>query len=116
MTRSSLLEVLREDYVRTARAKGLMEKLIINRHALKNALLPVITIIGMEFAFLMGGLVVTEQVFNLNGLGRLLVQSVTFNDYAMTQAIVMIIVLVFVFCNIVVDILYAWLDPRIRYS
>ena len=116
MTRSSLLEVLREDYVRTARAKGLIEKLIINRHALKNALLPVITIIGMEFAFLMGGLVVTEQVFNLNGLGRLLVQSVTLKDYTMTQAIVMIIVLVFVFCNIVVDILYAWLDPRIRYS
>jgi len=116
MTRSSLLEVLREDYVRTARAKGLMEKLIINRHALKNALLPVITIIGMEFAFLMGGLVVTEQVFNLNGLGRLLVQAVTQKDYTMTQAIVMIIVLVFVFCNIVVDILYAWLDPRIRYS
>jgi peptide/nickel transport system permease protein len=116
MTRSSLLEVLREDYVRTARAKGLMEKLIINRHALKNALLPVITIIGMEFAFLMGGLVVTEQVFNLNGLGRLLVQAVTQKDYTMTQAIVMVIVLVFVFCNIVVDILYAWLDPRIRYS
>ena len=116
MTRSSLLEVLREDYIRTARAKGLMEKLIINRHALGNALLPVITIIGIEFAFLMGGLVVTEQVFNLNGLGRLLVQSVTLNDFAMTQAIVMIIVLVFVFTNFFVDILYAWLDPRIRYS
>src|SRR5699024_11029700 len=97
MTRSSLLEVLREDYVRTARAKGLREKLIINRHALGNALLPVITIIGIEFAFLIGGLVVTEQVFNLNGLGRLLVQSVTLNDYTMTQAIVMVIVLVFVF-------------------
>lgn len=115
MTRSSLLEVLREDYIRTARAKGLMEKLIINRHALGNAMLPVITIIGIEFAFLMGGLVVTEQVFNLNGLGRLLVQSVTFNDYAMTQAIVMIIVLVFVFTNFFIDILYGWLDPRIRY-
>jgi peptide/nickel transport system permease protein len=116
MTRSSLLEVLREDYVRTARAKGLKEKLIINRHALGNALLPVVTIIGIEFAFLMGGLVVTEQVFNLNGLGKLLVQSVTFNDYSMTQAIVMVIVLVFVLTNFVVDILYAWLDPRIRYS
>jgi peptide/nickel transport system permease protein len=116
MTRSSLLEVLREDYVRTARAKGLMEKLIINRHALGNALLPVITIIGIEFAFLMGGLVVTEQVFNLNGLGRLLVQAVTLNDYTLTQAIVMIIVLVFVFTNFLVDILYAWLDPRIRYA
>jgi peptide/nickel transport system permease protein len=116
MTRSSMLEVLREDYVRTARAKGLMEKLIINRHALGNALLPVVTIIGIEFAFLMGGLVVTEQVFNLNGLGRLLVQAVTLNDYTLTQAIVMIIVLVFVFTNFLVDILYAWLDPRIRYS
>jgi len=116
MTRSSLLEVLREDYVRTARAKGLREKLIINRHALGNALLPVVTIIGIEFAFLMGGLVVTEQVFNLNGLGKLLVQSVTLNDYSMTQAIVMVIVLVFVLTNFVVDILYAWLDPRIRYS
>ena len=115
MTRSSLLEVLREDYIRTARAKGLAEKLIINRHALGNAMLPVITIIGIEFAFLMGGLVVTEQVFNLNGLGRLLVQSVTMNDYALTQAIVMIIVLVFVFTNFFIDILYAWLDPRIRY-
>jgi len=116
MTRSSLLEVLREDYIRTARAKGLMEKLIINRHALRNSLLPVITVIGIEFAFLMGGLVVTEQVFNLNGLGKLLVQSVTFNDYNMTQAIVMIIVLIFVLCNVLVDITYAWLDPRIRYS
>jgi peptide/nickel transport system permease protein len=116
MTRSSMLEVLREDYVRTARAKGLLEKLIINRHALKNALLPVVTVIGIEFAFLMGGLVVTEQVFNLNGLGQLLVHSVTGKDYTMTQAIVMIIVLVFVFTNFVVDILYAWLDPRIRYS
>ncbi len=116
MTRSSLLEVLREDYIRTARAKGLREKLIINRHALKNALLPVVTVIGIEFAFLMGGLVVTEQVFNLNGLGRLLVDSVTQSDYTMTQGIVMVIVAVFVFANFLVDILYAWLDPRIRYS
>jgi peptide/nickel transport system permease protein len=116
MTRSSLLEVLREDYVRTARAKGLVEKIIINRHALKNALLPVVTVIGIEFAFLMGGLVVTEQVFNLNGLGNLLVQSVTSVDYSMTQGIVMVIVLIFVITNFFVDILYAWLDPRIRYS
>ena len=116
MTRSSLLEVLREDYVRTARAKGLREQLIINRHALKNALLPVVTVIGIEFAFLMGGLVVTEQVFNLNGLGNLLVQSVTSVDYSMTQGIVMVIVMVFVFTNFLIDILYAWLDPRIRYS
>ena len=116
MTRSAMLEVLREDYVRTARAKGLLEKIIINRHALKNALLPVVTIIGIEFAFLMGGLVVTEQVFNLNGLGKLFVEAVTNHDYALTQALVMVVVLVFVFMNFFVDILYAWLDPRIRYS
>ena len=116
MTRSALLEVLREDYIRTARAKGLMEKIIINRHALKNSLLPVVTVIGIEFAFLMGGLVVTEQVFNLNGLGKLFVESVLNNDYSMTQALVMIVVAVFVFTNFVVDLFYAWLDPRIRYA
>jgi len=116
MTRSALLEVLREDYVRTARAKGLLEKIIINRHALKNAMLPVVTVIGIEFAFLMGGLVVTEQVFNLNGLGKLFVESVTNNDYTMTQALVMLVVLIFVVTNFFVDLLYAWLDPRIRFS
>jgi peptide/nickel transport system permease protein len=116
MTRSTLLEVLREDYVRTARAKGLLEKIIINRHALKNAMLPVVTVIGIEFAFLMGGLVVTEQVFNLNGLGKLFVESVTNNDYSLTQALVMVVVTVFVFVNLVIDLLYAWLDPRIRYN
>ena len=116
MTRSALLEVLREDYVRTARAKGLLEKVIINRHALKNAMLPVVTVIGIEFAFLMGGLVVTEQVFNLNGLGKLFVESVTNNDYNLTQALVMVVVTVFVFVNLVIDLLYAWLDPRIRYT
>jgi peptide/nickel transport system permease protein len=116
MTRSALLEVLREDYIRTARAKGLMEKLIINRHALKNSMLPVVTVIGIEFAFLMGGLVVTEQVFNLNGLGKLFVESVTNQDFSMTQALVMVVVTVFIFTNFIVDILYAWLDPRIRYA
>src|SRR5215468_2979151 len=116
MTRSALLEVLREDYVRTARAKGLVEKIVINRHALKNALLPVVTVIGIEFAFLIGGLVVTEQVFNLNGLGKLFVASVTHHDYAMTQALVMLVVAISVFTNFLGDIVYAWLDPRIRYS
>jgi len=116
MTRSAMLEVLREDYIRTARAKGLLERIIINRHALKNSLLPVVTVIGIEFAFLMGGLVVTEQVFNLNGLGKLFVQSVLNADYTMTQALVMVVVIIFVFTNFVVDILYAWLDPRIRYA
>jgi len=116
LTRSAMLDYMQRDFVRTARAKGIPERRVIYGHVLRNSLLPVITVIGIEFAFLMGGLVVTEQVFNLNGLGKLLVQSVTFNDYNMTQAIVMIIVLVFVLCNVLVDITYAWLDPRIRYS
>jgi peptide/nickel transport system permease protein len=116
MTRSAMLEVLREDYIRTARAKGLIEKLVINRHALKNALLPVVTVIGIEFAFLIGGLVVTEQVFNLNGIGRLFVQAVQNQDYTLTQALVMLTVTVFVLTNLVVDLLYGWLDPRIRFA
>jgi peptide/nickel transport system permease protein len=116
MTRSAMLEVLREDYVRTARAKGLYQKLIVRRHALRNALLPVITIIGIEFAFLMGGLVVTEQVFNLNGLGKLFVESVSNHDYTMTQSLVMLVVGIFAFTNLTIDIVYAWLDPRIRYN
>jgi peptide/nickel transport system permease protein len=116
MTRSTLLEVLREDYIRTARAKGLIEKIVINRHALKNAMLPVVTIIGIEFAFLIGGLVVTEQVFNLNGIGKLFVDSVSNHDYTMVQALVMLVVLAFVVVNFLIDLCYAWLDPRIRYS
>ncbi len=116
MTRSAMLEVMREDYIRTARAKGLVNKLIVNRHALKNALLPVVTLIGIEFAFLIGGLVVTEQVFNLNGVGRLFVQAVQNQDYTLTQALVMLTVTVFVLTNLVVDLLYAWLDPRIRFA
>ncbi len=116
MTRSALLEVLREDYIRTARAKGMIEKIIINRHALKNSMLPVLTIIGIEFAFLMGGLVVTEQVFNLNGIGKLFVESVQAQDFAMTQQLVMLVVLIALLTNFVVDLIYAWLDPRIRYG
>ena len=116
MTRSAILEVMREDYIRTARAKGLIERIMVNRHALKNALLPVVTLIGIESAFLIGGLVVTEQVFNLNGIGRLLVQAVQNQDYTLTQALVMLTVAVFVFTNTAVDMLYAWLDPRIRFA
>ena len=115
MTRSSVLEVLREDYIRTARAKGLWEKLILKRHALKNAMLPVITVIGLEFAFLIGGLVVTEQVFNLNGLGKLFVEAVNNYDYTLVQGLVLMVAVVFVITNLVVDLIYAWLDPRIRY-
>jgi peptide/nickel transport system permease protein len=115
MTRSAMLEVLREDYIRTARAKGLWEKLILTRHALKNAMLPVLTVVGLEFAFLMGGLVVTEQVFNLNGLGLLFVQSVAHRDYTLTQALVLLVAAIFILVNFLMDLMYAWLDPRIRY-
>ncbi|MGH8725296.1 MAG: ABC transporter permease [Burkholderiales bacterium] len=115
MMRSAMLEVLREDYIRTARAKGLGLKLILTRHALKNAILPVLTIISLEFAFLLGGLVVTEQVFNLNGLGMLFVEAIARRDYTLTQALVMLVATVFLLVNFVVDIAYAWLDPRIRY-
>jgi peptide/nickel transport system permease protein len=116
MTRSAMLEVMREDYIRTARAKGMINRIIINRHALKNALLPVVTLIGIEFAFLMGGLVVTEQVFNLNGVGRLFVQAVQNQDYTLTQALVMLTVTIFVLTNLAVDLLYGWLDPRIHFA
>ena len=115
MTRSAMLEVLREDYIRTARAKGLWLKLILSRHALKNAMLPVLAVVALEFAFLMGGLVVTEQVFNLNGLGMLFVESVARRDYTLTQALVMLVAFVFIFVNFTVDLMYAWLDPRIRF-
>jgi peptide/nickel transport system permease protein len=115
MTRSAMLEVLREDYIRTARAKGLAEKLVLSRHALKNAMLPVLTVVALEFAFLLGGLVVTEQVFNLNGLGLLFVQAVAHRDYTLVQALVLIVAGFFIVVNFAVDILYAWLDPRIRF-
>jgi peptide/nickel transport system permease protein len=116
MVRSSIIEVLKEDYIRTARAKGVYERLVIGRHALRNAMLPSITVIGLEFAFLIGGLVVTEQVFNLNGLGRLFVQAVTRSDFVLVQGIVMLIAVVFIVTNLIVDLLYAYLDPRIRYG
>ena len=116
MTRSAMLEVLREDYIRTARAKGLWTRLVVRRHALKNAVLPVLTVIGLEFAFLMGGLVVTEQVFNLNGIGLLFVQSVARRDYTLVQALVLLVAFVYILVNFGVDLLYAWLDPRIRYQ
>jgi peptide/nickel transport system permease protein len=115
MTRSAMLEVLREDYIRTARAKVLVEKLILSRHALKNAMLPVVTVIALEFAFLLGGLVVTEQVFNLNGLGLLFVQAVAHRDYTLVQALVMIVAGFFIVVNFAMDLVYAWLDPRIRF-
>ncbi len=115
MTRSTVLEVLREDYIRTAWAKGLRERVIVIRHALKNAMLPVITLIGTEFAFLIGGLVVTETVFTLNGVGRFVVDAVAHRDYPVVQALVFVIALGFVIVNLLIDLTYAWFDPRIRY-
>ena len=115
MTRSTVLEVLREDYIRTAWAKGLRERAVVVRHALKNAMLPVITLIGTEFAFLIGGLVVTETVFTLNGVGRFVVDAVAHRDYPVVQALVFLIAFGFVIVNLLVDLTYAWFDPRIRY-
>jgi peptide/nickel transport system permease protein len=115
MTRSSILEVLQEDYIRTARAKGVIERLVVSRHAMRNAMLPVVTVIGLEFAFLIGGLVVTEQVFNLNGIGKLFVQATTRGDYTMVQALVLLVAAFFIVVNFLIDLLYAVLDPRIRY-
>ena len=114
MMRSSLLEVMREDYIRTARAKGVWTRLIMRRHALRNALLPVVTVIGLEFAFLIGGLVVTEQVFNINGIGKLFVDATARGDFNLIQGLVLLIATIFIFVNLLVDLLYGWLDPRIR--
>ncbi len=114
MMRSSLLEVMREDYIRTARAKGVWTNLIMRRHALRNALLPVVTVIGLEFAFLIGGLVVTEQVFNINGIGKLFVDATARGDFNLIQGLVLLIATIFVLVNLLVDLLYGWLDPRIR--
>jgi peptide/nickel transport system permease protein len=116
MTRSSILEVMQEDYIRTARAKGVFERLVVARHGMRNAMLPVVTVIGLEFAFLIGGLVVTEQVFNLNGIGRMFVQAVARGDYTMIQALVLLVSTCFIVINFLIDMLYAVLDPRIRYS
>jgi peptide/nickel transport system permease protein len=115
MTRSAVLEVLREDYIRTARAKGLWEPAVLIRHMLKNAVLPVITVIGLEFAFLVGGLVVTEQVFNLNGIGKLFVEAISQRDYTMVQGLVLLTSFVFIFVNFLVDLINAFIDPRIRF-
>jgi peptide/nickel transport system permease protein len=116
MMRSALLEVMREDYIRTARAKGVFQKLVMRRHAMRNAMLPVVTVVGLEFAFLIGGLVVTEQVFNLNGIGKLFVDATTRGDFALIQGLVLLVAVIFILVNLVVDLLYGLLDPRIRLS
>ena len=114
MIRSSIIEVMQEDYIRTARAKGVGEFMVVFKHAMRNALLPAITIIGLEFAFLIGGLVVTEQVFNLNGIGRLFVDAVIRNDFILIQTIVFLLAIIFVSVNLIVDLIYGLLDPRTR--
>jgi len=115
MTRSNMLEVLRSDYVRTAKAKGLSELMVNYKHALKNVLIPVVTIIGLSFANLMGGAVVTEQIFNIPGVGRLLIKSVFTRDYPVIEGIVLYIAAMWVIINLVTDVLYVIIDPRIEY-
>ncbi len=116
ITRSSMLEVLRLDFITTARAKGLTERVIIYKHALKNALIPVVTVLGLQFGILLGGAVLTETVFAWPGVGRLLVDAILRRDYPVVQGTVMLLALLFVLINLVVDVIYAYLDPRIHYQ
>lgn len=115
-TRSSMLEVLNQDYIRTAWAKGLKERVIIIKHALKNGLIPIVTLAGMAVATIIGGSVIIETVFNIPGLGRLLVDSIISQDYPYVQAISLFVAIAVVFANLIVDIAYGWLDPRIRFG
>jgi peptide/nickel transport system permease protein len=116
MTRACMLEVLRQDYTRTARAKGQIERLVVYKHAFRNALLPIVTIVGLQFGTLLGGAVLTETVFAYPGIGRLLVDAIGFRDYPVIQGTVLVITVGFVLTNLLVDVLYAYLDPRIKYD
>ncbi|MFW6029614.1 MAG: ABC transporter permease [Halanaerobiales bacterium] len=116
MTRSSVLDVIKMDYIRTAKAKGLMERSIIFKHVLKNAFIPVLTVIGLNFGRLLAGTVITESVFGINGVGRLVVRAIQNRDFPVVQGTVLIIAFTFIFINLLVDILYAFLDPRIKYN
>lgn len=116
MTRASLLEVLRHDYVRTARAKGLAESIVVRRHAFKNSLIPIVTVVGVQVGYLLGGAVVTEEVFTLPGVGRLVLNAVYQRDYPLIQGTILFIAALFMLSNLLVDLLYAYLDPRIRYE
>ena len=116
MTRSSMLEVLNENYIRTAEAKGLKMWIVTYKHALRNAFIPILTVIGLSFATLVGGAVVTETVFNIPGIGKLIVNSVLRRDYEVIQGTVLMIAAAYVFINLIVDILYAYIDPRVRYD
>jgi len=116
MTRSSMLEVMRQDFVRTARAKGLPEKTIVFKHALKNAFLPVLTVIGLQFGYLLGGAVMTEWIFSWPGIGRWMFMAIGARDFPIVQGGILLIATVFVFVNLIVDVLYSYVDPRIRYD
>jgi len=116
MTRSSMLEVLRADYVRTARAKGLRERLVVYRHVFKNALIPIVTVIGIVAGSLLGGSVITETVFNLPGVGRMVVEAVKHRDYPVVQGGILFVTCTYLVINLLVDLLYAWINPRIRYD
>jgi len=116
LTRSALLEVLRQDYIRTARSKGLRERMVIGRHALRNSLVPVVTVLGLQVAALLGGAVIIEQIFSLRGLGNYFYQSIVIKDFPVVQTMALYIALVVVLMNLTVDITYAWLNPRIRYG
>lgn len=115
-TRSSMLEVMRQDYIRTAWSKGLTERVIVARHALKNALIPVVTLIGISFRNVLGGAVIIETVFNIPGIGRLAVSGITTQDYAVVQGVVLVMVTAVLLINLVIDLSYGWLDPRVRYE
>lgn len=116
ITRSSMLEVIRQDYVRTARAKGLNERVVLTRHTLKNALLPILTVVSFQFGFLLGGAVLTETVFNWPGIGLALYNAISFRDYPIVQGGVLVVAVAFVIVNLITDLLYSLIDPRIRYS
>jgi peptide/nickel transport system permease protein len=116
VTRSSMLEVMREDYLRTARAKGLSETLVIGRHALKNALMPVLTVSGYQFARLLGGVIIVESIFVVPGMGTLLIDSIVHRDFIVIQAIVLLVAVVVLILNLAIDLSYGVLDPRVRYQ
>ncbi|MGB5431702.1 MAG: ABC transporter permease, partial [Acidimicrobiia bacterium] len=116
MTRSSLLDVLGLDYIRTARAKGLRERLVVLKHGLRNAMLPVVTIIGLSFGLLLGGAILTETIFNLAGVGKTLFDAITSRDYTVVQGFTLVVAISFVIVNLIVDLIYTYLDPRVRVS
>jgi ABC-type dipeptide/oligopeptide/nickel transport system permease component len=116
LTRSTMLDVLGQDYIRTARAKGLVEARVVTRHGLKNAMIPIVTVVGVQAGYLLGGAVLTETVFAWPGVGTLMVQGILARDFPLVQGCVLVIALSFVLINLAVDLLYGWLDPRIRHE